>query len=237
MRGIAIALVVLCGSVAAWADEDVTRARAYFQAGVDAYDSGKYEDALRDFQQAHALSHNPALYFNMAACEEHLNHYQAAALLLRQYVIEKPDAEDRAKVDERIHGLEQRDESVKRPAPAVITEAPVTQPVATPAPPRKRLWSWVLLGATGLFGVGAISAGSYAVVNHDDLKSSCGATPAGCSQSQIDGLRSATVATDVLIGLTAAAAVTTVVLFIVEPKLGHKSDRAQVKLTPAGLTF
>jgi hypothetical protein len=110
--------------------------------------------------------------------------------------------------------------------------------VVTPShPSQKRLWSWVTLGATGLFGVGAIAAGSYSVVHHDSLKSGCGSTPEGCTGAQISGLRSATIATDVLIGFTAAAAVTTVVLFFVEPKLGHKSDRAQVKLTPAGLVF
>src|SRR4051812_35834638 len=94
MRGTLVAVIVLFCS-AAYAEDNLEKARAYFQAGVDAYDEGKYEIAMREFQHSHALSHNPALYFNMAACEEHLNHYQAAALLLRQYLIERPDADDR----------------------------------------------------------------------------------------------------------------------------------------------
>jgi hypothetical protein len=241
MRGTLVAVLVLCGAQVARAEDNIEKARAYFQAGVDAYDSGKYEVAMREFQHSHALSHNPALYFNMAACEEHLNHYQAAALLLRQYLIERPDADDKTKVETRIKSLEERDDSMKRlnePPPTPV--APVQQPVVTAPPPppaKKRVISWAMLGVTGALGIGAIAAGSYSVVHHDDLKSTCGMTPAGCSQDQIDGLRSATIATDVLIGLTAASAVVTVVLFIVEPKLGRKTERAKLQLTPTGLVF
>src|ERR1700743_1917545 len=110
-----LALLLLLVAAPAWADrETLSKAKAYFDAGVDAYDQGKYESALRDFEQAHALSHSPALYFNMAACEERLEHCQAASLLLRQYVIEKPDADDRANVEQRVHALEARDEAERQ---------------------------------------------------------------------------------------------------------------------------
>jgi hypothetical protein len=241
MRGAVVALMLLLGT-AAGAD-DLEKARAYFQAGVDAYDSGRYEVAMREFQHSHALSHNAALYFNMAACEEHLNHYQAAGLLLRQYLIERPDADDRSKVEARIKVLETRDDSMKRPETeptprverAVETPLPATRPAA---PPRQRVISWVLLGVTGALAVGAIGAGSYAATQYGSLDGSCGKTAAGCSQADRDGVHSAALATDVLIGVAAAAAVATIVLFVVEPKLGHKStEHAAVRLTPAGLVF
>src|SRR3954469_25778148 len=118
MRWWAAVLVVLvsaaamakAGARADAAPDNMQRAKAYFAAGVDAYDQGRYEVALREFQHAHALSHSPALYFNMAACEEHMDHYQAAGLLLRQYLIEKPEADDKANVELRIKSLEERDE-------------------------------------------------------------------------------------------------------------------------------
>ena len=118
-------------STARAAGENVEKAKAYFAAGVDAYDQGKYEVALREFQHAHALSHSPALYFNMAACEEHMDHFQAAGLLLRQYLIEKPDADDRANVELRIKSLEERDERLHKiePEPGV---KPVARPRSTP---------------------------------------------------------------------------------------------------------
>ncbi len=245
MRGTVLAvLVVLSGTSVARADDNLTKARAYFQAGVDAYDEGKYEVALREFQHSHALSHNPALYFNMAACEEHIDHFQAASLLLRQYLIEKPDADDKTKVEARIQVLETREEAMKRPEapPPQLKTEPTPQIVVAPPPPpepkRKRVISWALLGVTGGLALGAIATGSYTAVNHGQLKDSCGATAAGCSSGQIDGLKSAGLATDVLIGVAAAAAIVTVVMFVVEPKLGAKKiDHARLRLTPAGMVF
>ena len=229
MRGIVAGLVVLAvGSSTAQAGEDVAQAKAYFSAGVDAYDQGKYEVALQEFQHAHALSNSPALYFNMAACEEHMDHYQAAALLLRQYLIEKPDADDRSNVEVRIKSLEQRDEQLHKmtePTPAVKPTPGVTAPppsAATTPPPKRHLkYTWVMLGATAAVGAAAIGVGAYTVAHHSDLKNGCGNTAAGCTPAQISGLKSTAVATDVLIGVTAAAAVATVVFAILESRKGH----------------
>jgi hypothetical protein len=220
---------------------DVDKARAYFEAGVDAYDQGKYEVALREFQHAHALSHNPVLYFNMAACEEHLNHYSAAALLLRQYVIEKPNADDRSKVESRIKVMEERDEDLHKPerhepqTPVVTPPTSLTPAATAPPPaPRKRLFTWVALGATAAFGATALGLGAYTVTDHNSLKNSCGMTSAGCSSSQINGLHSVSYAADAFIGLTAAAAVATVVLFFVE---GRTPSPQHAALTPTGVVF
>jgi hypothetical protein len=93
------------------------------------------------------------------------------------------------------------------------------------------LYSWVALGLTAAVGLAAVGSGSYAVVHHADLKSGCGATATGCSTSDVDGLRAATYATDALIGIAAAAAVTTVVLFVVEARR-HPAPRGAA-LDPA----
>jgi tetratricopeptide (TPR) repeat protein len=243
MRSVAVVVVLL--GVAGWAPsaqgENRAQAKAYFNAGVIAYDQGKYEVALREFQHAHALSHSAPLYFNMAACEEHMDHFQAAALLLRQYLIEKPDADDRSNVETRIRSLEERDESRRRavapapaPAPAPVMAVPVlptTTAPPPPPPPRARLkYTWVLLGVTAAVGVTAIGVGAYTVKHHGDLESGCGATAGGCSASDISGLRSTAVATDVLIGVTAAAAVATVVVAVVESRRGRTHAAAPRRL-------
>jgi hypothetical protein len=239
MRGTWLALIIFLG-LPAYA-ENLDKARAYFKGGVEAYDEGRYEPALREFQHAHALSHSPALYFNMAACEEHLRHEQAAALLLRQYLIETPDAEDRVKVEARIKVLEERGDAMKRLAPEPTTPSstvPPVVPVAPPPPASRWVAAWAMLGVTGALGVAALATGGYAVAKHVELRDSCGGTADGCPQTEIDGLHSVTVADDVLIGLTAAAAVTTVVLLIVEPRLSKKKlERAARFVGPNGLVF
>jgi tetratricopeptide (TPR) repeat protein len=172
MRAIVAGLVALAAASAAQAsEENMAQAKAYFGAGVDAYDQGKYEIALRQFQHAHALSHSPALYFNMAACEEHMDHYQAAALLLRQYLIEKPDADDRANVELRVKSLEERDERLHKmnePEPTLKPNAGTTTTMATtetPPPKRHLKYTWVLLGATAAVGAAAIGVGAYTVAH------------------------------------------------------------------------
>jgi len=243
MRGIAAGLLMLAAaSTARAAGENMEQAKAYFGAGVEAYDQGKYEIALREFQHAHALSHSPALYFNMAACEEHMDHYQAAALLLRQYLIEKPDADDRANVELRVKSLEERDERLHKmnePEPLVKPNAGTMPATTTEAPKRHLKYTWVMLGVTAGVGAAAIGVGAYTVAHHSDLKNGCGNSVDGCTSSQINGLKSTAVATDVLIGVTAAAAVATVVFAVVESRRGraHAERGTNVAFIGNGVAF
>src|SRR6266498_1883378 len=220
------AMMLMLVASQAWAQSAAAnrqRAKELFRDGVDAYDQGRYDAALTQFQKAHALSHSASLYFNMAACEEHLDHFHSAAVLLRQYLLEKPTAADRGNVELRIQSLEEREaqqrtprpEPAPPPPPAQVTP-PVVAPapiVATPSPPApvekkaKLKYTWVLLGVTGAAAVAAVGVGAYTVVHHDDLKKGCGATVAGCSDAQVSGLKSTAIATDVLIGVAAAAVV------------------------------
>jgi hypothetical protein len=82
-----------------------------------------------------------------------------------------------------------------------------------------RKWTWVAAGSTVLLAAGAITAGALMQSKFDSLRSSCGAgnpDRPGCSQSDIDSVSSRQTMANVFWGLTAAAAVTTGVLFFVE---------------------
>ncbi len=232
---VAVVAALLLSGAARAGEENKDVARAYFQAGVALYDQGKYEQALYEFQRAQALSHNAELYFNMAACEEHMDHFQAAAVFLKQYLLEKPFAADQDNVKARIKALEERDERVHRPDGEVhnAPTPPTPPPPPPPAAPKKPIGGFIALGVTAAFGVGAIASGSYTVVDHSNLKSGCGSTVAGCSSSDRDSIKSAALATDVLIGFTAAAAVATVVLFVLE----HRHPAAAQHAARAELTF
>lgn len=239
LSAIALLCLLAVASRASAADaprDKLAQAKHYFGLGVVAYDGGQYDVALRYFQQSHALSHSPALYFNMAACEEKTDHFSAASLLLRQYLLERPNASDRAEVERRIQSLDERGESIKRsdpPHPAVATPAN-TKP---PPPGKKRVISWALLGVTGAFAVTAVGLGVSAIVLHNRLERGCGATALGCSSSERGSLRTRTVATDAMIGVTVATAVVTTVMFVVEPKLGRSTAKGAFQWDGAGFHF
>jgi hypothetical protein len=82
-----------------------------------------------------------------------------------------------------------------------------------------RKWTWVAAGSTVLLAAGAVTTGLLMQSKFDSLRGSCGAgNPArpGCSQSDIDSVSSRQTVANVFWGLTAAAAVTTGVLFYFE---------------------
>jgi hypothetical protein len=82
-----------------------------------------------------------------------------------------------------------------------------------------RKWTWVAGGSTVLLAAGAITAGLSMQSKFNSLNGSCGRaspTQPQCSQNDVDSVSSRKTTANVLWGLTAAAAVTTGVLFYVE---------------------
>jgi len=120
------------------------------------------------------------------------------------------------------------------PLGAPVAAAPAPAPTSAPnrglqAAPRPssvsdgwwlgRKWTWVAAGSTVLLATGAITAGVLMQDKFDSLRGSCGAGNSlrpGCPQSDIDSVSTRQTIANVFWGLTAAAAVTTGVLFFVE---------------------
>jgi hypothetical protein len=82
-----------------------------------------------------------------------------------------------------------------------------------------RKWTWIAAGSTVVLAANAITAGVLMQDKFDSLRSSCGAGKPGrpgCPQGDIDSVSSRQTIANVFWGLTAAAAVTTGVLFYFE---------------------
>jgi hypothetical protein len=99
-----------------------------------------------------------------------------------------------------------------------------------------RKWTWVAAGSTVVFvGIAAI-AGSMMQSKYDDLRNSCGtaagANWTGCRSSDVSSLDTRKNVANVFWGLSAAAAVTSGVLFFVE---GHDVTVAPIAGGTAGL--
>jgi len=122
--------------------------------------------------------------------------------------------------------------------------------VPVPPPPRERTIptaAWVMLGATGAAGVVTGVMGGLALSARSDLDDALDAFPGDTAAIQDAQNRTQTFAitTDVFIGITAAAAVTTIVLFAVD--FGHSepasdatkepTPEARLRVTPGGLSF
>lgn len=227
----------------------LAHAKAAFKEGTVAYDAGRFEEALHAFERAHELSRNPVLYFNLAACAEKLGQTRVAAVHLRAYLAEVPEADDAAKVRERLGALEERarheeerrveeerrqedearrkkQEDEQRVQAAARRASSPTAPAAAPIPPRparsigrRYAGGFALLGVTVAFGAVAGGLGGSAIVKYRELDDSCGAT--GCG-ARVDAVRTQAIAADAFIGLTGAAAIATVVLFAVEARGGRE---------------
>ncbi|MCU0662415.1 MAG: PEGA domain-containing protein [Myxococcota bacterium] len=97
-------------------------------------------------------------------------------------------------------------------------------PSQAPNPPRKRLWTWVTLGAGVAAGVVGGILGGVALANKSDIEGRCNGTQ--ClpkdedAAAQVEGLA---LCADILFGVAAAGIVTGAVLFFVEGK--GKEDR------------
>ena len=88
-------------------DTAEAEARNLFSHGRDAYEHGRYEDAIKKWEEAWRLSRRPLLLANLANAYERLGDLQYAAELLAQYLDLAPE-EERDSLQARIAQLEAR---------------------------------------------------------------------------------------------------------------------------------
>ena len=88
--------------------EDTARAREAFVAGQGLYASGKYADALKQFEASYALKPHPATVFNIARCLDKTNELVRAMTSYKEYLRLAPTATDADEVSKAIASIEQR---------------------------------------------------------------------------------------------------------------------------------
>ena len=136
----------------------------------------------------------------------------------QHYVLELHAAGQSAQdLDVALVALGTADES-KAPAGGEV-QAPAST-AATDSGSSPRLWTWVVLGATGVFAASTVAFALLGKSAYDDVDKACG--PGKCGRTEIDhriddsSVTTYQTLTNVGIGLTAAAAVTTAVVFVIE---------------------
>ncbi|MBX3247069.1 MAG: hypothetical protein KF901_07805 [Myxococcales bacterium] len=133
------------------------RARSLFIAGAAAYEDGRFEVALANFQAAYELSERPGLLYNVALSHDRLRHDDEALAAYRAYLEALPDNPHRAQVEPRIEALERaisEREARERALEEQLREAQSRPAVVVEAPSRSRWWIAAVVGAVVAVGLG-----------------------------------------------------------------------------------
>lgn len=106
---------------------DEPAAKAAFAAGREAYDDGRFAEALGHYERAYELSGRSALLFNIARAAEQEGMHERALRTYEQYLRALPDATNRTFVEGRIKKLREL---------TVARGSPTPGKPASPPPPR-----------------------------------------------------------------------------------------------------
>jgi tetratricopeptide (TPR) repeat protein len=173
-------------------------ARARFQSGHYAYESGRFEEALRDFERAYELSQRPLIVYNIGLAYERLDRLSEAIRSFRMFLRLMPNAPNRGEVESRIMMLEQR------------------RAIEHPPEESGFLFTWIGLGATVALTATTVALWIAANGVYDDLRLECGAI--GCTHERIDesGGPALVTATNALLVSSLVAGAATAALFMIE---------------------
>lgn len=122
-------------------------AKAAFAAGRDAYDRGRFAEALRGFERAYELSGHPKLLFNIGRAAESDGKNARAIEAYERYLQSVPQADNREFVEGRLSKL--------RESIGMAPHARANQPIDAPAPyvtPQPQNGSDTSAGASGFSG-------------------------------------------------------------------------------------
>jgi tetratricopeptide (TPR) repeat protein len=125
--GVALGAALWCASAAR--GEDADKAREHYGVGLRAFDLGKYDEAISEFEEAYRYKDAPGLLYNIAQAYRLSNRSEEALRYYRTYLERKPDAPNRAEAESKIDRLAAILEERKARIPAIVETAP--SPIAS----------------------------------------------------------------------------------------------------------
>lgn len=181
------ALLVLIAAHPSFADGDsdddkAAEARAADAAGRAHYRAHDYAAAIDDYRRANDALPDPLFVFDMAQAYRQLHDCAHAGELYRKYLEDRPDADNREKVERFIADMDAC-------TPVAATEAPTPPP---PPPPvgesSSRTFQFMGIG-TGVLGLFLVGAGAYFSIDaghdQDQIEAACAH---GCRGADIQAL-------------------------------------------------
>ncbi len=160
MRALVV-FAVLLGAASARGD-DRAAARRLYEAGTKHYNVGEYREALEAFKAAYFAKSDPVFLFNMGQCYRQLGEPDGAAREYRAYLRERPNAANRAEVEEFIAAAERELQRRAAAMPPTGTLAPDARAAAAAEPearPPRRWWIVGVVAAAVVLVAGAVTLG------------------------------------------------------------------------------
>jgi PEGA domain-containing protein len=109
---------------------DLARARALDKEGAKAYSEGRYNDAIRYFEEAHRVGGPPFELWNVAKCHLRLDQPEQAAEMLERYLATPSlPPEDRDEATQQLESLR------KRPSTLTVSSSPAGAAVTVDGKP------------------------------------------------------------------------------------------------------
>jgi tetratricopeptide (TPR) repeat protein len=133
-------------------DPQLERAMKAYELGQAAYNAADYEAALGHFQEAASLYGSPDFQYNIGLCYEKLDKPEEAIRAFEVYLRAKPNAEDRAQVEDRI---EEQRQILATKEQGGSKEAPDGDDRDPPPPPPENDGRALVISGAVLLGVGA----------------------------------------------------------------------------------
>lgn len=231
MRAFALAWLaaLVCPGALAAAQESTEEARVHFEAAVEAYDRGAYEQAEADFARAYELSAHPDLLYNVYLAAERAGHLPAAAEALERYLGAGEMSGDRREAfEQRLRRLRARIEAVdvaeggavEAPEPREVAVASEGDELATPVifVTRGRIHpaATALFVAAGALAVSFAVAAGLSEAEDRALATECGRDTEfpNCADGDLEALHRRNLVADISwVGAVVAAGAGLVVLF------------------------
>jgi tetratricopeptide (TPR) repeat protein len=123
-RFLGVALAAALCSVSAARGEDADKAREHYSVGLRAFDLGRYDEAISEFEEAYRYKDAPGLLYNIAQAYRLSNRPEEALRYYRGYLERKPDAPNRAEAEFKIERLAAILEERKTANPALVETPP-----------------------------------------------------------------------------------------------------------------
>jgi hypothetical protein len=211
-----VCALVLALSAPTWAQSsDDELGRRHFESGVAYLQESDYENALKAFEKAYALSKRPAILLNIATVHERRGDSKSAIEALKRFLETAPDGDEAQSVRNRIANLEKRLEAEPpataptAPAPAPTAPGPATTapaPAPSTPPPSaaaessapNRIPAYIALSIGGLSVAGAVLTGILAQSEYNNAEEECSPR---CSDDQLSTGRTMALTSTVLTGV------------------------------------